>query len=336
MPETPEFWYEKDIQQSPIKQKILDISSKLYSIGHQLNQSKKTTKQAPVPVICIGNATAGGGGKTPTAIAINKIITNHKIFDAPFFLSRGYGGNASKPRRISVHDTPSSVGDEPLLLVKHSNTIISKERHAGACLAHDLGADCVIMDDGLQNMGLHKDLSFLVVDGKKGFGNHKTIPAGPLREPLEEAFNKVHAVIIIGNDQAGIKSLIPAHLPIFEGSIQPKTRLNLDKKAKYIAFAGLAHPDKFFNTLREHNYNIVEEIPYPDHHPFNEQDIKNLMDLAQKYNAQIITTEKDHVRLSKTYQNMIKVLPVQLCWEDEKAVADFIKQEVETIRNATL
>ncbi len=330
---TPKFWY-KQTANTQIGYMLLIILrplSALYQLGHRTKLLLTKTHKAPLPVICIGNVTAGGSGKTPVCISLCELVKKHNLFTNPYFLTRGYGGNDPGPRRIKDHDTVQKVGDEPLLLASHSNTIISVNRPCGAQKAHDLGADIVIMDDGLQNPSLYKDLSFIVIDGTLGLGNKKTLPSGPLREPFAKALCRSNALIIIGEDTYGIKSLITDNIPIFEASIVPdinKQAIPINTNNPYIAFAGLGAPEKFFNTLRANNISLADTISFPDHHIYTAKDIKTIFERAKNSNAHLITTEKDYVRLPKEVQKQVHMYPVTIQWKDETSLVRFIEKTI--------
>lgn len=329
---TPKFWYRAPDSSTSLIEIILTPISALYKIGHAINTNLQQTKAVKIPVICIGNMTAGGSGKTPTIIALHKLIIKHNLFKSPYFLSRGYGGSESHTRRIDVHEDARTVGDEPLLLASHSNTIISVNRYDGAALIYDLGSDCVLMDDGYQNQTLHKDISILVIDGKTGLGNKKLIPAGPLREPIACALTRADAIIIIGKDKTEISSIIPKHIPVFYASIKVSDDTALDQKKTYIAFAGIAHPRKFFDTLKAHNMNIIGFNEFADHHPYSNKDLLSLKNEAKKRNAQLITTEKDYQRIPNCMIDDIDVLPIEIEWEDEDALTTFLRSNLKDIK----
>ncbi len=325
---TPKFWYRDKSSKPPLTETVLTPLSMVYKFGQRLNLSKTITKTAPIPVICIGNITAGGSGKTPAIIALHKLITKYQLFKSPYFLSRGYGVSQKGARCISVHDSAKDVGDEPLLLLSHSKTIISVNRYDGAMLAHELGTDCVLMDDGFQNQSLYKDLSLIVINGKSGLGNKKLLPAGPLREPIENAFIRAHGVIVIGDDETGITALIPKNLPIFKAYIKATNIDKLDRGAAYIAFARLANPQKFHDTLLENNINIVDFHEFADHHPYSNKEIEILIDKSNDARAKLITTEKDYVKIPDKYREYIDFLAIELIWEDEKAMVELIQKVV--------
>lgn len=300
----------------------------LYQLGQNMNLGSRHTNTVDIPVICIGNITAGGSGKTPTIIALHKLLIKYNIFQSPYFLSRGYGGSENQTRCIDIQDDAKEVGDEPLLLASHSKTIISVNRYNGAKLMCELGADCILMDDGFQNASLHKDISLLVIDGTTGLGNKKLLPSGPLREPINSAFERTQAVVIIGDDQTNIMSLIPAHIPTFNASIQVPDMQTINREQKYVAFAGLGHPQKFYNTLKQNNMNIATFHEFADHHPYSPKDMNKLINEAQQNNAKLLTTEKDFQRIPHDYRNNIDTFPIELVWEDEGSVINFLKNEL--------
>ena len=323
---TPAFWYRPFESGAPLIEQILSPLSTLYHFGHRLNLARYTTRKVPIPVICVGNVTAGGSGKTPTTIALHKLIKENKIFQTPYFLSRGYGGTSKTHSRcIEDHDAAHDTGDEPLLLAKHSKTIISVNRYDGAKLAHDLGADCILMDDGFQNPGLYKDISCLVIDGETGFGNGKLLPAGPLREPPSDAFERADAIIMIGKDKRNIQKSIPTFLPVFHAHIKPSSLDSIDISSPYIAFCGLGRPEKFRDTLIGHNMNIIDFHSFSDHHSYTSKDIEKLIEKAKKKNARLITTEKDYQRIPEQCRQHVTYLSIELVWENEEAILAFFK-----------
>ncbi|MDF2115810.1 tetraacyldisaccharide 4'-kinase [Roseiarcaceae bacterium H3SJ34-1] len=258
--------------------------------------------RAGVPVICIGNFVAGGAGKTPTAIAVANILI--RLGERPFFLSRGYGATvrSGSPIRVDPEKhTFREVGDEPLLLARVAPTIVAADRVAAARAAVRAGASVIVMDDGLQNPSLVKNLSIAVVDGATGIGNGLCIPAGPLRAPLEDQLALTHAVLIIGTGSRGdeIAEAARAHdLAVIEATLEPTaaSRARLSRQ-KIIAFAGIGRPEKFFETLRGLGATLVQAIPFPDHHRFSSGDISTLKSASRQFGATLVTTEKDYVRL---------------------------------------
>jgi tetraacyldisaccharide 4'-kinase len=282
-------------------------------------------QRAGVPVICIGNLTVGGAGKTPTALAVAHLL--HAAHERPFFLTRGYGGRLAGPVRVNpkVH-TSVDVGDEPLLLARLAPTVVARNRAAGAQFAQYAGASVIVMDDGLQNPALVKDLAFVVIDGRRGIGNGWVIPAGPLRAPLHGQLDRVQALIVIGppdrvtavTDRAGQNGL-----PIFHASLEPdRNIIAAIGRRKVLAFAGIGHPDKFFATLTEAGVTIAERIGFDDHHRFTPAQARDLLVQARAANLMLVTTEKDLVRLSGDPQlaelaQHASALPVRLVVEEQ-------------------
>jgi tetraacyldisaccharide 4'-kinase len=274
-----------------------------------------------IPVICIGNVTVGGAGKTPTSILIARTLQDmgHK----PVFLSRGFGGKLSGVLVDEKIHSSSDVGDEPLLLAKIAPVIVSRDRKMGAKLAENIG-DVIIMDDGLQNPTIHKTRSFLVIDGTYGIGNGQILPAGPLREKFKSALKKVSAVVLIGEDKHNISSAI-GDKTIIRATIVSLEKNTTDKS--YIAFAGIGNPDKFFNTLKENNYKLIETIAFPDHYPYTKNDIAKLKEKAKNLKGELITTEKDFVRIAPELCDNINTLPVNLVVEDVNLIKNILKND---------
>ena len=253
----------------------------LYSYATKLRISKPSP-HIDIPVICIGNITAGGTGKTPTAISIAKLL-QEKNFN-PYFISRGYGGKLNSTIVDNNLHTATEVGDEPLLLSKQAKVSINPNRFEGAKLAKQDGADILIMDDGFQNPTLYKDLSFLVFDGGTGIGNGRPLPAGPLREDFIKGLKRAQAIIIIGEDKTNL-SRCNFGMPIFYGKIQPLKSTN--SHSDIIAFAGIGRPEKFYHSLQELDFNIIQTIDFPDHHQYKISELQNIINLAKQKKAEI-------------------------------------------------
>ncbi len=322
---TPQFWYESD----SIKTKMLTPLSFFYKAASKLCQNTGTPYKSTIPVICVGNIVSGGSGKTPVSLAIMNLTGTKQSC----FLTRGYGGQNKGPL-VADKDkhTAADIGDEALLLANKALTIISADRGKGACLAEDKKADLIIMDDGLQNPQLHQDIKIIVIDGATGFGNGKVIPAGPLRESLESGLQKADAFVFIGADKQNIKNMIPKNRPVFDAKITVSENWISDTKIPYIAFSGLAHPEKFKGTLEDISVNIVDWHPYPDHYSFTAQDLETLAAEAKEKKARLITTEKDAARLPRDFVqgNPLDILPIQITWEDREAVIAFLKNKITT------
>ncbi|QTL05369.1 tetraacyldisaccharide 4'-kinase [Aquabacter sp. L1I39] len=252
-----------------------------------------------LPVICIGNPTVGGTGKTPTAIALLNALTARGA--RPFALLRGHGGREPGPLRVDLdRHGPADVGDEALLLARHAPTIVSRDRPSGARLALAEGATHLVMDDGFQNPSLVKDASLLLVDAAAGIGNGHVLPAGPLRAPLRPQLARADAVLVVGEGTAGLQAARDAGAPTIEaGHLVPVAGDAQALKGKpVLAFAGIGRPEKFFATLEAVGAQIVARQAFPDHHPYGADEITALVVKARAAGLTPVTTEKDAVRLS--------------------------------------
>jgi tetraacyldisaccharide 4'-kinase len=289
---------------------------------------RQAGQRSRVPVLCVGNLTVGGGGKTPTAIAIARLFLAAGV--RPIFLTRGYGGRLSGPIRVDakVHRA-ADVGDEPLLLARVTTTIVARDRVAGAALAQSIGADVIVMDDGFQNPSLVKDLALLVVDGRRGIGNGRMIPAGPLRAPLAVQLEYADALLAVGEAKGASDVVAEATergLSIFHGRLEPDpAAIAAFRGRKVLAFAGIADPGKFFATLAAIGITAVATERFPDHHRYTATDARNLLTRAEHESLDLVATEKDLARLQGE-QNVAELLarttalPVSLMFDDEDAV----------------
>ncbi len=271
---------------------------------------------AGIPVVCVGNATVGGSGKT---ILARDLLA--RLQGQPFALTRGYGGRLSGPLLVdAARHTAKEVGDEALLLAASAPTILARDRAAGARLARSRGATAIVMDDGLQNPGLNKTVSFLVIDGGYGFGNGCLLPAGPLREPVAAAAARCQAAVLIGADRLAAVASLPAGLPVLRAELVPASTISLQGRP-VIAFAGIGRPEKFFASVAQLGALMVAKLPFPDHHVYTAADAEKLAAAAAKLDATLVTTEKDFVKLPASLREMTLVVTVRLAWEDEKALA---------------
>jgi tetraacyldisaccharide 4'-kinase len=311
----PAFWW----QPAGIAQTLLAPAALCYGAIAGLRLSQRG-RAAGIPVICVGNPTVGGAGKTPTALAVARLLL--AAGKRPFFLTRGYGGEFAGPVLVDIATHRAvDVGDEPLLLARLAPTIVSRDRVAGAEAAQSAGADVIVMDDGFQNPSLAKDLSILVVDGRRGIGNGKVLPAGPLRAPLAGQLDHAHALLVVGQITGAEPVLAAAEargLPVFHARLVPDPKA-LDALAgnKVFAFAGIGDPEKFFATLREARIDVQMRDAFPDHHPYRGADMLALMVRAEREGLVLATTEKDYVRLvgepdAAALLDTLKVVPVTL------------------------
>jgi tetraacyldisaccharide 4'-kinase len=278
-----------------------------------------------IPVICLGNLTVGGAGKTPAALAVGRLVLAAGA--QPFFLSRGYGGRLPGPLRVDpARHSAADVGDEPLLLARLAPTIVARDRLAGAEAARRGGASVIVMDDGFQNPALAKDLAILLVDGRRGIGNGRVIPAGPLRAPLTTQVAHAQAVVVVG-EPTGAGPVIDCArrhgVRIFHGRLDPdRPTLAALAKHKILAFAGIADPEKFFATLSQTGLFVAEHAAFPDHHCYSAAEAQMLIARADAAKLILLTTEKDYARFAGSpalaaLAARTSTLPVRLVLEEQ-------------------
>jgi 3-deoxy-D-manno-octulosonic-acid transferase len=274
---------------------------------------------APVPVICCGNATVGGAGKTTLAIDLAIRLRARGL--AVHILTRGYGGSARGLLRVdpAIHES-GLVGDEALLLAAIAPTWRAADRAAAAAAAIQAGAQILLMDDGLQNAGLRKTASLLVIDGTAGFGNGRVLPAGPLREPVRAAAARCEAAVLIGADLTAASKRLPLSLPILTARLQPAAEIQQFAGRRVVAFAGIGRPEKFFTMLRDAGVLVVKHLPFPDHHPFTPAELTGILGLAHDLDARAVTTPKDFTRIPKGLSSSFSKIDVALIWDDEASV----------------
>lgn len=318
---TPKFWQSKNLLST-----ILLPLGALYAFLTKLRVNKKTGIKISKPVICVGNITAGGTGKTPVAIALSQILQEH--FYTPYFISRGYGGRLTNVLIDLKTHSAKDVGDEPMLLANHCPTIINPHRGVSAQKAVELGADVVIMDDGFQNPGLEKDISFIVFDGGYGWGNKRCIPAGPLREKWYRGSRRANAVIIIGEDKFNLAAKVNDK-PVFFAKIEAVAP-NIKNK-NIIAFAGIGRPQKFYDSLVEQGFMIKHQQDFPDHHQYSQKDLQNLIDVALLDNLDIWTTSKDFIKIPKGLQKHFNVLEIAIKWQNKSELENFLLSLVKKV-----
>ncbi len=317
---TPAFW-----QHDSLLAALLTPLSWLYGIGAALDRSLTTSQHAPLPIISIGNVTAGGAGKTPTALALAPLL--EEIGAVPHYLTRGYGSETAHfAHRVSDADSWQNVGDEALLLAARAPTWIGRDRHASAIVAEKSGATIAICDDALQHHALAKDLSLLVIDGPYGIGNGRLLPAGPLRESLDAALARCHGVVLIGEDAHNLAPHIA--LPVFRAQLVPEGDSSWLVQGRWLAFAGIGRPEKFFDSLRRAGATLAATRAFPDHHPYSDADLATLTAKAAASGARLITTEKDAVKFAAADRARIATLPVTLRFDDTPAFAAFLRQKL--------
>jgi tetraacyldisaccharide 4'-kinase len=256
--------------------------------------------RAGAPVICIGNLTVGGAGKTPLALTLARLLK--AAGETPILLSRGYGGRLAGPLRVDpARHHAADVGDEPLLLARDAATFVARDRVKGARAAVAAGASVIVMDDGFQNPSLQKNFSVLVVDGRRGIGNGRVVPAGPLRAPLNAQLARAHALVVVGSPNRAAGVAAAAHVrgvPIFAAGLAPDAAVAAALAgSRVLAFAGIGDPQKFFATLAAAGVAAAATRSFPDHHRYSGAEASMLCAEADREGLMLVTTEKDLARM---------------------------------------
>jgi tetraacyldisaccharide 4'-kinase len=257
---------------------------------------------AGVPVLCVGNYHVGGAGKTPTVLALTRLLRD--LGETPVVLSRGYGGRLRGPIKVDPErHAAEDVGDEPLMLAQTVAVVVARDRIDGVALARSQGASVILMDDGFQNPAIAKDASLIVIDGDRGLGNGYVFPAGPLRAPLPPQLARTDALIVVGNGTAAravAAAVVAQGKPVLSAHLRANdTSVASLRGKRVLAFAGIGDPIRFFRTLRASGIDVVRERSFADHHPFSQAEIEALIAEAKRDALRIVTTEKDLARLRK-------------------------------------
>ena len=317
----PPWWYGAD---DDVRQRALVPVSRLYGWIAERRYRRNTPYRSRLPVICIGNFTAGGTGKTPLSMFIARLLIARG--ERPAFLTRGYGGRTTGPEWVgNVADAAQLFGDEPLLLASVAPTLVARDRRAGiVAIERDARSpSVVIMDDGLQNSAVAKTLAIALVDGRRGIGNGEVIPAGPLRAPLDFQLGLVDAVLVRDPPDAGGERSVLGVLrqsfpgPVLTAHVAAIGDTSWVCEKPLLAFAGIANPRRFYRLLESLGGQITEAVSFPDHHRFKGSDAGRLLAAAEATGAQLVTTEKDYARLGgdgalAQLAARTRVLPVEM------------------------
>jgi len=301
--EEPGWWY---AAAPDVRARLLAPLGRLYGRIAQSRYHRHQPYRSRIPVICVGNFTAGGSGKTPLAIAIARLLIERGV--APVFLTRGYGGSDAGPSWVEDGaGAARRFGDEPLLLARIAPTMVARDRPAGvrAIEASGRTVGAIVMDDGLQNGSLAKDLAIAVVDGGRGLGNGEVIPAGPLRAPIDFQLRLVDAIVVREPDEDGAAAA-GVHERMRRGFLGPVlvSRVVAGGDATWlsgrsvVAFAGIANPERFFALAEKLGARVLERVPFPDHHAYSRADAGRLLARAREKACDLVTTDKDWARLA--------------------------------------
>lgn len=335
--EAPPFWWEKP------DWRAFALSPLSWAYGQVAGRRMKKARREKIaaPVLCVGNFTVGGTGKTPVAIALAEQARRMGL--RPGFLSRGHGGSFSEPHIVDAHhDSARHVGDEPLLLAEHAPVAVTADRAAGAKLLLERhGCDFLIMDDGFQSARIHIDYALVVVDARYGIGNGCVIPGGPLRAPLLDQLLFADALLKMGEGTAAdavVRQAARAGKPIFEAHTRPLARTLAGKR--FLAFAGIGHPEKFFDTVTEAGGMVALSRAFPDHHFYAEDELAELAKTAQTADLGLITTTKDAVRLrqhiSPDFLRRLEVLKIETAFDLDRTPHRIIDETLDAWRQRRL
>jgi len=336
--EAPPFWWEKPGWRAY----ALSPLSMLYGRVAAYRMAAAKRAHCELPVLCIGNFTVGGTGKTPVAIAMAGAARGMGL--KPGFLSRGHGGSFSHAHIVDIgRDSARRVGDEPLLLAEHAPVAVTPNRAAGAKLLQEQGCDFLIMDDGFQSARIQIDYALLVIDARYGVGNGHIIPGGPLRAPLIDQLRLADAVLRMGEGAAAdqtVRKASRAGKPIFEAAVRPCDGARLVGR-RFLAFAGIGHPEKFFTSVEEAGGVVAARRPFPDHHFYSRDDLDELVAASRADGLELVTTAKDAARLrhgvaDEAFLDLLEILEIETVFELEQTPARIITATLDAWRRRRL
>ena len=296
----------------------------IYYLLFLLKKIQSNEKSFQTKIVCIGNCSVGGDGKTSTALSLINLYKSRNIKVA--VLLKGYKGKIKVPTQVNiVNHSAVDVGDEALLYVEHARTFISNDRLKGInFIITQFSPDVILIDDGLQDFRIKKNKSILVINGERGFGNGFLLPVGPLRQSPSSAMKLADIIIIIGDDKG---NSLDAYKSKFKNKLFLKAEIackknQLDKN--YFAFSGIGNNPGFINTLNTNNYNLTKIKSFPDHYYYTDTDIKNIKKYATDNDLEIITTEKDWKRLNTKQRLGINFLRISLEFSNDEALSKFL------------
>lgn len=306
----PYFW-----QKNSVISLLLIPFSWIFSLISKIRNNNAIAKRIGKYVICVGNATVGGTGKTQLIKWLAKYLHDRNL--SYVIITKAYGSNLKDAVLVNKSNSAMEVGDESLELLTSGTVIAAKNILYAKKIIQQFTPDIVLVDDGLQNPYFIKDLSFLTIDSSRAIGNGRLIPAGPLREKFEQSLAKTSIIINVGKDFLKsyrlMQKITDSGKPFYKANIVAISPMpNLERK--YVAFCGIGNPNKFFGLLDSLKFDIVEQISYPDHHNYTKSDLEYLNNLAKKYDAKLVTTRKDFVKLA--YDKNIEIVDVTLDFGD--------------------
>lgn len=317
---TPRWWYSRDRRVGAVARALLTPLSWIWAAVTARRIANGAPVDPGVPVVCVGNLTLGGTGKTPIVRELAGRL-------GAAVLSRGYGGAQAGPLQVDPeHHTAAEVGDEPLMLAHDLTVWIARDRAAGARAAAAAGAKAIVMDDGHQNPSVRKTLSVVVVDGEtRGgewpFGDGRVFPAGPMREPLKTGLARADAVVVLlpadldAPDAELLAQLSPT--PVLMARLEPAAP---PPPGPQVGFAGVGKPWKVERALQSAGCDLKDFMPFPDHYPFDEGTLERLASRAAQFDAGLVTTEKDWARLPVAWRARVTPWPVRAVFTDEAAL----------------